>query len=139
PRDALIDCNAVQPGRNLCLTTKTAQVAESCKKRFLRCIPRIIFATQHPKSQRKYAPFPAAHNLAERLGVTRQGAFHHLLVRRGRIHLVRTRAGREGLSKCEAPATQCAQVLRRWLRRASLQKYGTNQVKEEEENLIARR
>ena len=42
------------------------------------------------------------------------------------IWIVLARAAR-AFAKCEAPATQCSQVFRRHRRRASLQKYGTNQ------------
>src|SRR5688572_30105575 len=57
-RDALVDRDPVQPGRDFGLAAKAAQVSKGGEKSLLGCVARVLFATQHPISKRKYAPLP---------------------------------------------------------------------------------
>src|SRR5213078_540479 len=68
PGYALVDCDAMEPGRNLGLASKAAQVSKRGEKSLLGRIARIFFATQHAKGQSEDASLPTAHNLSERLG-----------------------------------------------------------------------
>lgn len=81
-RNALIDSDTVQPGRNLCFAAKPAQIAKRRQKGLLRGVARIFFAAEHAKGKRENASLPARYDFAESLCVARQGTLHDLFVAR---------------------------------------------------------
>ena len=84
----------MQPRRNLRIAAKAAQIAERRQKRLLRRVASVLLAAQHPVGKREDAAFPAAHNFAESLRITRERALHHLFVVRDRFHLADVASGR---------------------------------------------
>ena len=79
-RDALVDGNPMQPGRNFRLAAKSTQVPKRGQKRLLRRVARVLLAPQNAVRKREDTPLPAPHNLAESVRFAGQSPLHDDLV-----------------------------------------------------------
>src|SRR5947209_14317121 len=89
-RDALVDRDAVQPGRDFRLAAEALQIAVGRDEGLLRGVARVLVCAEDAVSQGVNFPLPAAHHFTEGLLVSGKRAFHQLLV--GRQHLSNNRA-----------------------------------------------
>ena len=69
PRNALIDCDSVQPRRDLCFATEPTQISERGDECFLCGIACVFLAAKHAVRQRENTPLPSADQFAEGVSV----------------------------------------------------------------------